>query len=90
MAIVLVIISILAALAGSYHLTKATEGVGFICLAVLLSIWARLWQAHHQHDTAKKQHEELMGQLRGHGQPERADNPGPKTHSNEAAPNYLG
>lgn len=48
---------------GAINLTKVTEGVGLLSIAVILAIWARLWQAHHQHAAAKKQFETLMDQL---------------------------
>lgn len=52
MVIVLLMFSVLVALGGFASLSEATTGVGLICLACLLGIYARIFQAdnlHRQH-----------------------------------------
>ena len=52
----IVLVSILAAVAGFFFLSEATMGVGIIGLAGVLGIWARMAQAN-------KHHSELMKEL---------------------------
>jgi hypothetical protein len=46
----LVIIAVVAGLAGAFSLTQATFGVGLICGGCLFGILARVAQASVQHD----------------------------------------
>lgn len=45
MTAVLVVISVVAALAGGAMLSQATQGVGVICIGVAFGVWARIAQA---------------------------------------------
>ena len=49
MSIILGIVALLASVVGLLNLTQATTGVGFICGACLLAIFARMAQASDHH-----------------------------------------
>lgn len=52
---ILFVLSVLAAGYGTLMLTEATQGVGFIGLAAVLGIYARLAQADMNHEKLKAQ-----------------------------------
>lgn len=52
--VVLIILSLIAALAGFVSLTQATAGVGGIAIAILLAVYARIAQAGAIHDRAEQ------------------------------------
>jgi hypothetical protein len=53
MHIVLIIVSLIVAFEGYSMLTQATIGVGYICGACLLAIYARLAQASKHHNGSR-------------------------------------
>lgn len=53
MSVVLIIIAVLAGIAGGLSLSNATQGVGLICGGCLAAILARIWQAAAHHEAAQ-------------------------------------
>lgn len=52
--VVLIVLSVLAGLVGLAYMTQATTGVGIICGACLLAIFARIAQASDHHRELKQ------------------------------------
>ena len=52
MTVLLVVLSVIFTLVGLVNLSQATLGVGVMCLAIALGIWARINQAGEHHRKA--------------------------------------
>jgi hypothetical protein len=59
----LVIIGVLLCIAGLINLSNVTSGVGLICLACFLGIFARLWQATNEAEQARNRYEKIIEAL---------------------------
>ena len=54
MTVLMIILSLLSAVIGVFSLSEATMGVGVICLACLIAIYARIAQAAAHDDKLTK------------------------------------
>jgi hypothetical protein len=59
MIIIILIISVIALIAGAFYLSEATAGVGIIAIAGVLAVYVRLMQADEHHKEIKR----LLGEV---------------------------
>jgi len=85
----LVFVSIFLAIRGVTLLSEATLGVGVICLAVLMAIWARLVQAHTYHKRERQALEETLNGKSGQSNQNVQRPPDDKPPARDIHPPYV-